>query len=48
MCARNGHLLRVGPFIIARRYKYDRDPAIFSIMAAYSRLFAGHYIYSRK
>jgi hypothetical protein len=22
MCAGNGHLLRVGPFIIARRYTY--------------------------
>jgi hypothetical protein len=24
MCAGKGHLLRVGPFIIARRYIYDR------------------------
>ena len=31
MCAGNGHLLRVGPFTIARRYSYwiayQTDPA---------------------
>jgi hypothetical protein len=26
ICAENGHLLRVGPFIIARHYSYTQAP----------------------